>query len=212
MRRLLPERPDRLGVLLTPGNGNREWWPSDTAWACDNDCFQGLNPPAYLRMLARVHGFTSRPAWVSCPDVVGDVEATERNYHRWSPMLRAIGMPVAWVMQDGFDRFKWNRIASNYLDLAAVFVGGSTRWKLSDGAARLTLEAHEAGLLCHWGRVNSWKRIAYLCRGMRDGRLWCDTIDGTGWVRFSDINIPKAIRFIDKGLKCQQGVMFGGIA
>lgn len=121
-------------------------------------------------------------------------------------------MPVAWVMQDGFDRMRWNRIASNYRDLAAVFVGGSTEWKLSDGAARCTLEAHAAGLLVHWGRVNTMRRIAYLCRGMRDGRLWCDTFDGTGFSAFGDKRIHKAIAWIDRGLACRQKILFGGVA
>lgn len=206
-KRLHAERPDRLGVLLTPSNGNREWWGEDMAWACDNDCFNGLNVPAYLRMLAKVATFKSRPAWVSCPDVVGDAVETLRRFNLWQPMLAELGMATAFVGQDGLrlGDIPWDR-------LTCFFVGGSTEWKLSDEAGRFTREAHDRGKLVHYGRVNTMRRIVWIGRGMRDGRLWCDTIDGTGFSAFGDKRIPAGVRWIDGALADKQGVMFGGAA
>lgn len=205
--RLLRERPDRVGCLLTPSDGNAEWWPAGTEWAADNDCFAGLNAPRYLRLLARILAFRSRPLWVSCPDKVGDSAETMRLFGRWQPMLREIGVRVALVGQDGL-----TAAAVPWADVDAVFVGGSTAWKLSDDAAAITLAAHARGLPVHYGRVNSRRRIVWLARGIRDGRLWCDTFDGSGWSKFAEARLPLAVRWIDEGLKDKQLVMFGGTA
>jgi hypothetical protein len=167
MKRLIAERPDRLGILLTPSNGNAEWWQPEHTWACDNDCFRALDAPAYLRMVARVAGFKSRPSWIACPDAVGDMGETWRRYTIWSRVLLEMGLPVALVMQDGLERLKWRaRLPSTWDELSAVFVGGSTAWKLSDEAGQLTLQAHERGLKVHYGRVNTFRRILWLGRVM----------------------------------------------
>lgn len=206
-QRLLPTRPDRLGVLLTPSNGNREWWGPECVWAADNDCFRGLDAPAFLRMLAKLVGYKTRPAWVSCPDVVGDAAETLRRFRVWGPLVRELGMRAALVGQDGLTPpdVPWG-------DADGFFVGGSTAWKLSDDAARLTLEAHGRGLPVHYGRVNTLRRILWLGRGIRDGRLWCDTFDGTGFSAYGDKRIPLAIRWIDAAMADRQAVMFGGVA
>ena len=205
----MAERPDRLGVLLTPSNGNAEWWDSAAMWACDNDCFRGLDAAAYMRMIARVMKFKSRPAWVTCPDVVADAGQTWSQWHVWSPVIRACGLPAALVLQDGLESLKWRSLLpGRWDDIAAVFVGGSTEWKLGEHAARLTRMAHDRGKLVHWGRVNTFTRIRYLGRGMRDGYLWCDTFDGTGFSAYGDKRIPAAIRWIDAALADTQMDLF----
>lgn len=207
VKRLLAGRPDRLGVLLTPSNGNREWWPEGVVWACDNDCFNGLNAPRYMQMVGRVTRFRSRPAWVSGPDVVGDWKETRRRFDVWGPLLAELGLRVGYVLQDGqpADRVPWG-------DIGAVFVGGTTAYKLSDAAGRLTREGHSRGLLVHYGRVNTRRRIMWLGRGMRDGRLWCDTFDGTGFSAYGDKRIPLGVRWIDEAIGDRQLVMWGGVA
>ncbi len=207
--RFMASRPDRIGVLLTPSNGNAEWWPGGTEWACDNDCFAGLDAPKYMRLLARVAKFRTRPLWIACPDVVADAGATWANFSIWQPLLASMDLPVALVLQDGLERFKWSaRLPSTWNDLAAVFVGGSTEWKLSEHAARLTLEAHERGLLCHWGRINSRKRIRFLIHEQQAGRCWADSIDGSGFSAFADVRIPKFIRWADAAMKHEQRQLF----
>lgn len=206
-KRMIGEHPDRLGILLTPSNGNREWWGESEVWACDNDCFNGLNAPAYLRMLAKVAGFKTRPAWVSCPDVVGDAAETLRRFAVWQPLLSEMGLSAAFVGQDGLTPavVPWDR-------LSCFFVGGSTEWKLSDAAAALSLEAHERGKLVHFGRVNTLRRIEYIARRARDGQAWCDSFDGTGFSAFGDKRIPAGIRWVDESMADRQLVMWGGNA
>lgn len=212
MRRLLPERPDRLGVLMTPLGGNRVgWWPDGTTWAADNLCFKGLDSVAWLKFLAKLSASPLRPSWVACPDSVGDAGKTWQMYDTWAPVLRSLGLPVALVLQDGIETLKWGSFLPTEWDyLAAVFVGGSTAFKLSDAAMRLCREAKERGKLVHVGRVNSFRRIVYLARRARDEGFTIDTIDG-GTAVWGDANLPKMIRFIDRALACRQRVAFGGV-
>ena len=72
-------------------------------------------------------------------------------------------MPVALVLQDGIEapavrgwlERTWHR-------LAAVFVGGSTEWKLGPAAAWLVRLALSDGKHVHWGRVNTRGRYRYI--------------------------------------------------
>lgn len=205
----MAKRPDRLGVLMTPRNGNRiaVAVKNATVWAGDNDCFQGLHAPRFLRFVAKVLESGHKPAWVACPDVVGDSTTTLRQFDVWEPMLHSLGLPVALVGQDGLEptAVPWDR-------LDAFFIGGSTEWKLGDPAATLAREAHDRGKLVHVGRVNSLRRIVYFARRMRDGQAWCDTIDGSGFSAWGDKRIHLAVRWIDKALADRQTVMFGGQA
>lgn len=205
----MARRPDRLGVLMTPRAGNRIGWADrlGVPWAADNDCFQGLHAPRFLRFLAKVVESGSRPLWVACPDVVADAAATWARYLVWSPVIRALGLPVAVVLQDGAERIKYRYpLRAEWPDLAAVFVGGSTAWKLSDAAAGLIREAKEAGKLVHVGRVNSRRRIEHFAR------IGIDTFDGTGFSAWGDKRIGLAVRWIDRAVNRRQLVMFGGNA
>lgn len=208
--RFQAERPDRIGVLVVPEAGNK--LPlAPTVYAADNGCFGGLNEPAFLRMVAKLVGHPHRPLWVASPDAVADPEATAARYVVWGPVLRSLGLPVAFVMQDGCERMRhYYPLRSAMLggDLAAVFVGGSTAWKLSPEAFRLTLEAHKAGLLVHFGRVNTSRRIREIMLMHRSGLGWCDTIDGGSAVRWGDTNIPKLIRWMDEAAGDRQPAFF----
>ena len=124
-------------------------------------------------------------------------------------MLNEIGLPVAVVLQDGTERLRWRGQLQACRDMyTAVFVGGSTEFKLSPEAFRLTREAHDAGKLVHFGRVNSMKRILRIARASKSGLAWCDTIDGGSATRWGDTNIPKLIRWMDSASKDEQMVMF----
>lgn len=193
----MARRPDRLGVLMTPRSGNRiaVATKAATVWACDNDCFQGLQAVRWLRFLAKVVESGSKPAWVACPDVVGDAGGTWRQYHLWAPVMRSLGLPVALVLQDGLEKLKHRAsLPCEWDNLAAVFVGGSTNWKLSDYAADFVREAKRRGKLVHAGRVNSLKRIEYFAD------LGADTFDGSGFSKWGDKRIALAVRWIDQAM------------
>lgn len=175
-----------LGRLLTPANGNRVEGliESGLPWAADNAAFTRFDEPAYRRMLDRIAG---RPGcrFVTAPDVVADADATLRLFRAWLPVLKAKNLPVALVAQDGLERLPvpWD-------DIDALFIGGTTGWKLGDGAKALAAEAKAKGKWVHMGRVNSRTRIMFAAS-------WrCDSVDGSGFSRWPDTRIPKGLRWI----------------
>lgn len=68
----------------------------------------------------------------------------------------------------------------------ALFLGGSTAWKLSPHAKALAAEAKARAKWLHMGRVNSNRRLA----------LALGSVDGSGYSMFPDQKIPKALDFI----------------
>jgi hypothetical protein len=162
-------------------------------WAADNDCFQGLDAPRYTAMLDRITGLPGC-RFVTVPDVVGDAVATAELFEQWAPELERRGLPVALVLQDGLeDLGEW--LAGVWDRLDAVFVGGSTEWKLGPEARAIVREAKRRGLWVHWGRVNSQKRINYVM-----GTGACDSLDGSKWARFRTT-------YLDAGLSYIRGVV-----
>jgi len=169
-----------LGCLLRPGNGN---FPIDgLPWAADNGCFAGFDEPAFLAMLAKVAKLKGCH-WVTAPDVVADAGATVALLAHWGPRIRALGLPVALVAQDGLT------VASAPWDqFDALFIGGSTAWKLSDAARDLVAEAKRRGMRTHMGRVNTVRRL-------RVAITWgVDSVDGTAFSRFPATKIPGFLR------------------
>lgn len=183
-------RPDRVGILHTPrACRDLPGWAGETpgvVTAADNDAFCAWDAGRFRAMLARLRGMDPAPLWVSCPDVVGDAEATLARFEEWEPEIRAAGLPVALVGQDGLEpaAVPWDRID-------AFFVGGSTGWKLSGDAARLCREAKSRGKWVHMGRVNSRDRVRHAVA------VGCDSVDGTQFSWFADRWIPDGIRWID---------------
>lgn len=148
-------RPDRVGVFLTPGKGMVvSMLGLGIPYAADNGCFSRYDPDAIERMLAVLAARPDRPLFFACPDVVGDAPATLTRFRDWGPRVRALGIPVALVGQDG--------LTPNHVDWDAIdayFVGGSTEWKLSRESHALVRHAKTRGKHVHMGRVNSCRRI-----------------------------------------------------
>lgn len=153
------------GRLVVPTSGD---WPlRGLVWACDNSAFSGFEPGRYIRMLERLRDHRGCE-WVTAPDVVADAEATLLNFEQWEPVLRVnYGRPVALVGQDGMtpDDVPWDAIR-------ALFIGGTTEWKLGPAARALIEAAQERGKWTHMGRVGTGIRIRY-CQA-----LGLDSIDG----------------------------------
>ncbi len=179
-------RPLAFGRLLTPANRNSIAWVTGDGkpWAVDNGCFHCLDAPAFTRLVGKVAGKLGL-LWVAAPDVVGDARTTLERFREWLPMLRAAGVPVALVGQDGTEELElpWD-------DFACLFIGGTTRWKLSQASADLGFEAKRRGKMLHFGRVNSRRRLrAAFERG-------CDSVDGTGMSRWGDVHLLKFARWL----------------
>jgi hypothetical protein len=177
-------------------------------WAADNDCFQGLDPAAYIAMLDRIAGVPGC-LFVTVPDVVADAQATAEQFDTWAPELETRNLPLALVLQDGVDELEgW--LEQTWPRLAAVFIGGSDDFKLGPIAAELAREAKRRGLWVHWGRVNSKRRIRHIAETGA-----ADSFDGSPWatLRLAAVNqrtidraraagraVPAAIRKLDQGL------------
>jgi hypothetical protein len=188
MRRLLPQ--ENLGVLITPKAGNKaHWWPSTTHWAIDNGAWSGFEARPYRKLLRRCPA-TPSCLFVAAPDCVGDAIQTRALFNEWYEEIASMGFPIAYVLQDGqrSQDVPWN-------ECQAVFVGGSTAYKLGRDAVRLIREAKERGKWVHMGRVNTMRRVRFaITAGV-------DSIDGSQFSWFSDTYIPKFLAM----LSCQQG-------
>jgi hypothetical protein len=107
------------------------------------------------------------------PDVVASARRTLEVFDHWSTKLLG-GWPLALVAQDGQENLPipWNQIE-------AIFIGGSTKFKLSTSAADICRAGKAIGKWVHAGRVNVPARFEYF------ESLGVDSIDGTGLSRYS---------------------------
>ena len=164
-------RSPYLGRLVAPRD--RTTPRPGERWAGDNDAFLAWDEARFLAMLDRLANIPGC-LFIATPDVIGDARATLDRFDEWRPAVADRGFPVALVGQDGAED-----LALPWGQFSALFVGGTTDWKLSAAVADLCAEAKARGKWLHIGRVNSQKRlrIAY--------DLGADSIDGTRWSRFS---------------------------
>jgi hypothetical protein len=179
-------RSETVGHLVVPGSWNdpRSLGLQPGRWAMDNGAFGGaFDPGQFVTMLETFAG-ESGCLFVTAPDVIyksgiGDAAATLRRWPFWSRLIRGLGLPPAFVAQDGLtaERVPWD-------EMGALFIVGSTRYKESAEARSLCGYAKARGLWVHWGRVNGKRRyeLAQIAGA--------DSIDGTGFSRHSDVNIP----------------------
>lgn len=170
----------RMGLMLTPMMWNAPDL-SQTIWAADTGCFaapEKFDLPRYLDWLAQ------RPAetnlFATAPDVVGNAAATWGKSRDVLPQIRELGYRAALVAQNGIED-----LTIDWDAFDALFVGGTTDWKLSESTYRLVAEARQRGKWCHQGRVNSWRRLsAAAISGY-------DSADGTYLAFGPDTNWPR---------------------
>lgn len=149
----LLRQPD-MGLMLTPLMGNAVDL-TDTLWAADTGCFaqpDAFDESEYLAWLS-AHP-SALCLFATAPDVVGDARTTWEWSRDVLPKIRELGYRAALVAQDGIED-----IAVEWDTFDALFVGGSTAWKLSETAYRVAREADARGKWTHMGRVNSWRRL-----------------------------------------------------
>lgn len=178
---LLALTHDQLADVYTPGLGRllgprlrghpqrtvAAGWP----WAADNDAYSAWDEQRFRRMLWAISGL-SGCLFVTSPDIVGDHPATLERFEHWAPVIRRHRLPVAFVAQDGAtpDVVPW-------LELDALFIGGTNTFKLGPDAANIARHARDHGKWLHMGRVNSlrghdpWKLQAELARRYEPARL-----------------------------------------
>lgn len=180
--------PGSVGVLIGPSYGLKvpidRWMP----FALDNDaftCWRDKKPwdaDGWREMLQRVRLTALKPMWAAVPDVVADREATLDNWPVYSPVLKSLGWPTAFCVQDGMTP---DDVPA---DADVIFVGGSDRWKFPN--LRIWTSHFPR---VHCARVNAPEMIE-ACE-----RLGCESVDGTGWFREPSRpdKVPALERFIE---------------
>jgi hypothetical protein len=159
-------RPD-MPAMITPRMGQKP--PVGQPWGADNGRYsspQDYTDAGYLAWLATMPRESC--LFATAPDVVGNAAATLALSAPMYAPIREAGYLVALVAQDGLEGLPvpWD-------DFDALFIGGTTGWKLSDAAADIAQEAKRRGKWVHMGRVNSLRRLRYA------ESIGCDSADGT---------------------------------
>lgn len=134
--------------------------------------FTRFNATAFESLLEREIDNIDRCRFVAVPDVVGSARRTLEVFDYWSNIIGF--WPLALVAQDGQEDLPipWSLIQ-------AVFIGGTTEWKLGRYVPMIIKTAQALRKWVHVGRVNTPARFEYF------EKLGADSIDGTGLSRFS---------------------------
>lgn len=155
------------GQMFTPGKSTTTP-ESGRQWCLDNGVFTGrFDPVSFWRTLEQMTPYRDTCLFIVAPDVVGDALATLEQFRHWGPRIQAAGWPVAFVAQDGQELLPFPP------EYDALFIGGSTEWKLSAAALDCIRRAKADGRHVHVGRVNSQKRMAHF------QLAGVDSVDGT---------------------------------
>lgn len=173
-----------LGFLVTP-RGIPKLSKTKGIFGVDNDCFniKSYSEEKFLKLLEAVSKFENvkeRCKFVNAPDVLNDFEETLKLYYNWYSIIKIkYNLPISIVLQDGanIDNIPWD-----YID--AIFVGGSTEFKLSENVRTIIKEAQLQKKWVHVGRVNTKRRLAY-CK-----LLEVDSVDGSSFARFENATLP----------------------
>jgi hypothetical protein len=177
------------GFRFMVENSAYSFWTHGMAW------HEGPVPKrgkGFAALLAS-HGRSPLCDGIIAPDIVcGGMESLRLSLS-WLPRLLEYGPRVYIPVQPEIPP---QEIAPLLGERVGVFVGGDSRWKEQTAAAWTRL-AHEAGALCHVGRVNSRRRLM-ICKA-----AGVDSFDGSGPSRF-EVVLHEMERF--RGELCQLGL------
>lgn len=157
--------------LFTPLTRRNPQHP-ERKFAIDNGAFAQFEVGPFLKLLEKHEPRRDLCRFVAAPDVVACARRTLECFKYWQPRLAK--WPVAFVCQDGQES-----IDIPWENISAVFIGGSTEWKMSVHATAVVKAAKVIGKWCHVGRINTPGRLEYF------EQLGADSCDGTGLARYS---------------------------
>ena len=178
-------RENRIGLIATPNSTRANQWVDGVTWCADNGCFSDrFDEGKWFDWLVE-HADRGACRFAVAPDVVGDAVATLVRSLPWLPKIRALGYPVAFVAQDGIESTEvpWDQFD-------ALFIGGTTEFKLGAIAREYAQEAKRRGKWVHMGRVNSLRRYRYA------EAIGCDSVDGTFLTFGPDKLLPELLGWI----------------
>lgn len=144
-------------------------------WIADNGCFSdNWDRAKWMTWIFAMQEYVDICDFAVLPDVVGDHKETLYRYAQFYNPVKKLGYKCAFVCQDGC-------VPKEIPPCDAIFIGGSTVWKMSPEARECIKEGQKRGVQVHIGRVNSAKRYAYfLLQG-------ADSFDGTSYCFAPDI-------------------------
>jgi len=145
---------------------------TERKFAIDNGSFSRFNRQAFEALLKRESSKKDLCRFVAVPDVVGSARRTLEVFDYWYPLLG--GWNLALVAQDGQEDLP---IPWEYL--AAIFIGGSTRFKESDAVKQIIKAAKAMDKWVHVGRVNTPGRLEGFIE------IGADSVDGSGLARYT---------------------------
>jgi hypothetical protein len=186
-----------LGVMANPrslGAGQvAEIVRQGIPWAADNDAFTNFDEGRWLTWLETMpEAARALCLFAAAPDVVGDAEATLARSSGYLSAIRAMGYPVAYVAQDGFDPSVVPWDAVDWL-----FIGGTTAFKRGEAGGYAAIsEGKRRGKRVHVGRVNGGGFLRQLAAA------GADTADGTKLCFGPDTNYRLVTGWLD-GLAAQ---------
>lgn len=180
----------RIACMTTPAQGNLV--PPGARWAADNGKFGKGWPGAdawFEWLTDRVDRYGADLClFATAPDVVGDATATLAEASPWLPRVRSLGIPVAFVAQNGCSAsglIPWG-------DFDVLFLGGDDEFKIGFEGGAVARLARLRGVPVHMGRVNSRKRL-------RLAMEWdCATADGTYLAFGPAKNLERITRWLDE--------------
>lgn len=192
-------RAGDLGMISTPRQGNR--MVAGAWWCYDNGVFGGHYPghEKFLAGLAKLRHLADTCLFVVLPDVVGNHWATkeaatapvvlpgesEDDARNMIERIHELGFPVAFVLQPGVEYDCWDM----WDDVDAVFIGGGSDWKTSEGVAEIVAVARSLGKWVHMGRVNTAERYALAAA------MGCNSVDGTLLTFAPDKNLGRVLKW-----------------
>lgn len=141
-------------------------------FAIDNGAYSKFNAKSFMSLLAREELNKQNCLFVAVPDVVGSARRTLEVFERWKSKL--LGWRLALVAQDGQEHLPipWD-------DISAIFIGGSTDFKVSPEVVQIIKAAKALDKWVHVGRVNDPRRFQYFFD------LEVDSCDGSGIAQYS---------------------------
>jgi hypothetical protein len=172
-------------------------------FAIDNGAFSQFNRRAFESLLERHKEHRDRCRFVAVPDVIdtidkiGSARRTLELFDYWFPLIGS--WPLALVAQDGQEHLPipWEHIE-------AIFIGGSTEWKMSIHVRHIIKTAKAMGKWAHVGRVNTPDRFRYF------EDLGADSVDGSGLAQYTHMREAIGFTKIDPQVQLFQGAMAVG--
>lgn len=184
--------PDiKIEQLRTPLTAHKA---GDIKYILDNGAFSNFNEKKFSKMV-EFSKYDEFCKYIVMPDVVSNAKKTFYNFYKYKNKYNLESHKCAYVVQDGINQ----DLLPSFDEIGCLFIGGTTKFKMSHTAFKLSKLAIENNIWVHVGRVNTPKRIDKWFN-------YCNSIDGSGISRFNHM-FEKAVQSIRSNIKFNQNFL-----